>query len=150
VAIIPDGRTQANGSDDSTARLWDITNPQKPVVLEVLPGSSSAVESVAFSPDGRTLATGSGDDTAWLWDVSDLRHPAHMATLTGNGDIVRSVTFDRTGNAVITGSDDYTVRLWDTDPATATKDVCSLIVTPITAAEWAKYVPGITYRNPCT
>lgn len=53
-------------------------------------------------------------------------------------------------DTILTGSDDDTVRLWDTDPAMAKKDICSLIVTPITAAEWTKYVPGITYWNPCT
>jgi WD40 repeat protein len=150
VAISPDGHTLATGSEDATTRLWDITNPERPVSLAVLQGNSSAIMSVAFSPGRHTLATGSLDDTAWLWDTSDPRHPVHTATLTGNQNAVRAVTFTRTGNMLITGSDDYTVRLWDTDPVTAKKDICSLIVTPITASDWAKYVPGIPYRNPCS
>ena len=150
VAISSDGHTLATGSEDSTTRLWDITNPENPVRLAVLQGNSSDIMSVAFSHDGRTLATGSLDDTAWLWDISDPRHPVHTAILTGNQNAVRAVTFTHTGNMLITGSDDNTVRLWDTDTITAKRDICSLIITPITASEWAKYVPGIPYRNPCS
>ena len=68
VGFGPDGRWQATGGDDRTARLWDLADPAHPRVAAVFP-HTSAVLAVAVSPDGRLLATGTAGATAALWQV---------------------------------------------------------------------------------
>ena len=55
VAFSPDGRTLATGSDDKTARLWEVASGKE---IATLRGHEFRVYFVAFSPGGRTLATG--------------------------------------------------------------------------------------------
>ena len=65
----PDGLRVAIGSEDATARVWNLASGQ--VELE-LQGHTATVRSVAFSPNGRRLLTGSDDYTVKLWDVYRL------------------------------------------------------------------------------
>jgi WD40 repeat protein len=53
VALSPDARRLATGSDDNTARVWELSTGRQLLQLDH-PGS---VTSVAFSSDGRLLAT---------------------------------------------------------------------------------------------
>ena len=56
VAFSPDGQTALTGSDDNTARLWDVkTGQPRGAALK----HDGAVGAVAFSPDGQTALTGS-------------------------------------------------------------------------------------------
>src|SRR5450756_128800 len=57
-ALSPDGRTALTGSDDNTARLWDVASGRE---LRQLTGHTDPVYYVAFSPDGRTVLTASAD-----------------------------------------------------------------------------------------
>jgi WD40 repeat protein/energy-coupling factor transporter ATP-binding protein EcfA2 len=117
VALSSDGRVLATGSDDHTARLWDISNFHRPRPLGALTGHTNYVSSVAFSPGGRVLATGSDDHTARLWDISDPQHPTLLGSLTGHTDVVYSVAFSPNGRILATTSADRTARLWDvSDP----------------------------------
>ena len=66
VALTPDGKWALTGSQDHTARLWDLSNPGSSP--RVLSGHTGLIYSVALTPDGWAL-TGSNDNTARLWDL---------------------------------------------------------------------------------
>ncbi|MBV9012081.1 MAG: PD40 domain-containing protein [Pseudonocardiales bacterium] len=149
VAFSPDGHTLATASDDHTARLWDIRDPRQPAPLGTLTGHTNTVYSVAFSPDGRTLATASADDTARLWDIRNPRQPAPLGTLTGHTNSVWSVAFSPDGHTLPTASDDHTARLWETSLDNVVARICRITPT-ITRSEWDQYLPGLTYRPPCS
>jgi WD40 repeat protein len=52
------------GSDDKTARLWDLSAKDPAANPVVLRGHEGAVDAVAISPDNRWVTTGSDDKTA--------------------------------------------------------------------------------------
>ena len=56
------GKRVVTASDDTTARVWDLSGP-KPVAT-VLDGHTDSVWSAAFSPDGKRVVTASLDNTA--------------------------------------------------------------------------------------
>ena len=56
-----------SGSDDNTARLWNVVTG-KEVIKAIQLGSP--VWAVDFDEDGKTVATGSEDSTVQLWKVS--------------------------------------------------------------------------------
>jgi WD40 repeat protein len=107
VAISPDGRTLASGSNDKTIKLWNLQTQGE---IATLTGHSDWVSSVAISPDGRTLASGSDDKTIKLWN---LQTQGEIATLTGHSQAVRSVAISPDGRTLASGSDDKTIKLWN-------------------------------------
>jgi WD40 repeat protein len=108
VAYAQDGQTALTGSDDQTARLWDIVTSRE---IRRFEGHSEAVQSVAISVDGRAVLTGSSDATARLWNTAtsaEIRRFEHPAAVT-------SVAFSPDGEQVLTGSHDGKARLWNVE-----------------------------------
>ncbi|MGW3353710.1 nSTAND1 domain-containing NTPase [Nonomuraea rubra] len=113
LALSPDGRTAVVGSEDFTARLWDVSDPRHPVPLSDLPGHTAQVKSVVFSRSGRFVATGSIDTRVRLWDVTDPRRPRPLRPIETGGN-VRAVAFMPGDTLIATGGGDRPgVRLWN-------------------------------------
>ncbi len=108
VAFSPDGTQALTGSEDNTARLWNIRTGSQ---IMVFTGHQDWVNQVAFSPNGQFVLTASFDHTARLWN----RHTGHMVQcLHGHTKHVHSIAFSPDGTYIVTGSSDMTARLWDT------------------------------------
>ena len=108
----PDGTRLLTGSQDATARIWDVASGQTLYILQ----HPVFVSAAAFSWDGTRVVTGSrtgsspGAGVGYIWDASSGEK---LATLVGHGDTVTSVAFAPGDSAVATGSQDGTARIWD-------------------------------------
>jgi WD40 repeat protein len=107
VAFSPDERFVLTGSEDKTARLWDLASGAE---LRRFQGHSETVTSVAFSPDERFVLTGSEDRTARLWAAAT---GAELHRFVGHSGEITAVAFSPDERFVLTGSEDDTMRLWD-------------------------------------
>ncbi len=105
VAISPNGKTLASGSDDKTIKLWNLTTGQQ---LRTLKGHSASVRSVAISPDGETLASGSADNSIKLWSLATGQE---IRTLNRHLNSVWSVVISPDGETLVSGSRDNTIKL---------------------------------------
>jgi WD40 repeat protein/transcriptional regulator with XRE-family HTH domain len=119
VAYSPNGRLVATADDDSTVRLWNVSDPAHPRKVATLRGFGSYVFSVAFNRAGTMLAASSADKTVRLWNIADPVHPRQLGpALTGPANTVYSVAFDPAEPVLAAGSADRTVWLWNiADPA---------------------------------
>jgi hypothetical protein len=70
LAMSPDGRVLASGSEDRTVQLWSVPDGK---ALHTLTGHTRWVSCLAISPDGRVLASESGGRIVQLWSLEPLR-----------------------------------------------------------------------------
>ena len=115
VAFHPTAPLLATGSDDTTVKLWQLSDNSALTCVATLTGHDGQVYSVAFDPTGTLLATGSSDGTAKLWRLSAdgaTFVATCVATLGGHGGQVYSVAFHPTARLLATGSEDSTAKLW--------------------------------------
>jgi hypothetical protein len=108
VAFSIDGNLAITGSNDGTARIWNVQTGQQLGVYK----HGSAVSSVAISPDNNYALTSSvsEENAAYLWDISSQNK---VVEFKGHLDFLTSVAFSHDGTYVLTGSADNTARLWD-------------------------------------
>jgi WD40 repeat protein len=135
-AIAPDGKTILSGSNEKTARLWDVATGKE---IRQFVGHTASIWRVAFAPDGKTVLTASTDGTARLWDVAT---GAEMRRLQGHTDLVRAVAYAPDGKTVVTGSADHTARQWHVSTEDTVTYLCSRLLRDFSDEERKQY--GIT------
>ncbi|KAI9459860.1 hypothetical protein BJY52DRAFT_1364640 [Lactarius psammicola] len=131
IAISPDNKVLAAGSDDSTIVLYDMDG--RSTINQPLTGHTSvsifgiwvksqnfadlgiaqAIRSLTFSNDGQLLASGSDDSTVRLWEVQTGKKICDP--LYGHKSYVSSVRFSPDRKQLIVGGEDCTIRSFDMD-----------------------------------
>jgi RNA polymerase sigma factor (sigma-70 family) len=102
VAVSPDGKTLASGSEDKLIKLW---NPMTGEELGRFAGHTGVVESVCFTPDGKTLVSGGTDGMVRVWDLAAGKE---MRSFKGNGgSMVWCVAVSPDGKVLASGGNGY-------------------------------------------
>lgn len=126
------------GSEDSTARVWDMFGKEMRVLSKAtstekgattksqnqnedihLAGHTAAIRSVCIDyslPAAPRVLTGSDDDSVKIWNLqltNDNGTAKVHTTLYGHQAEVRSVSISKDGKCIVSGGDDKTIKLWD-------------------------------------
>lgn len=114
VALSPDAKTLAAGTEKGRIRLWDVARRERSATLQQRDADGAkevqGIGGVAFSPDGRMLAAAAGGGRVGLWDVKQRRQ---LATLEASRLPVDDVEFSPDSRLLATGGEDGEVKLWN-------------------------------------
>lgn len=69
----PSGQAFGTGSEDKTARLYDLRSDQQ-VAQYTPPNGNSGFTSCALSSSGRFIMCGSDDNSVHIWDTLKVQH----------------------------------------------------------------------------
>ncbi|KAJ1989664.1 U3 small nucleolar RNA-associated protein [Coemansia spiralis] len=107
ICISPGDNVFATGSQDKTAKIWDVATGK---LLGTLQGHRRGVWNITFSPVDRVVATTSGDRMVKLWSLSDF---TCLKTFEGHTNSVLCVEFLTKGTQLITTGSDGLIKLWN-------------------------------------
>ena len=119
VALSPDGRRLAIGTDKGGVELVDVSDPREPKLLGQRLAALGPLASVkvAFNPTGTLLAATSDDKNLMLWPVSENLANPPEGTLTFDDGQGAAPVFSPDGRLLAVGGTKGQVRLIDvTDP----------------------------------
>jgi WD40 repeat protein len=124
VVFSPDNHWLATGSDDTTVRLWDLTDKNLIAATTVLSSTGQRVQFCLFSPDSRWLIVGSGDSDfgnplspsrdgmIQLWDLKALPL-GNPVTLRDHNGLARAIAFSTDSHWLVSARNDNTAQLWN-------------------------------------
>ncbi|WP_318701963.1 MULTISPECIES: serine/threonine-protein kinase [unclassified Roseofilum] len=118
VAIHPNARVIASGSEDQTVRFWDGVTGEHEGTLR---RHALYVNAVAFSPNGQFLASGGDDRAIYVWDLQQGEWGAqlgesHVGDQRSYGDAINAIAWNPQGTLLASASKDRTVKVWQLDP----------------------------------
>ncbi|KAG8696888.1 U3 small nucleolar RNA-associated protein 13 [Ceratobasidium sp. 394] len=107
--VAPNGKFVATGSQDKTAKIFEVATGGDLAHVGTLKGHKRGVWTVRFSPVDRVIATGSGDRTVKLWSSDDW---ACLKTFEGHTNSILRVNFLSRGTQLLSAGSDGLVKLW--------------------------------------
>jgi WD40 repeat protein/ABC-type dipeptide/oligopeptide/nickel transport system ATPase component len=113
LALTADGHMLVTGSEDGTARIWDLTAANPKASVYALRGDAGGVSLLALSADGRTLVTGSENSTPRVWDLTAVDPNKTVRVLQGHERTISALALSGDGHVLVTSSVDRTIRVWD-------------------------------------
>ncbi|KAF8699864.1 WD40 repeat-like protein, partial [Rhizoctonia solani] len=119
--VAPNGRLVATGSQDKTAKVFEVGSSYDLTPTGTLKGHKRGVWSIKFSPIERVIATGSGDKTIKLWSLDDW---TCLKTFEGHTNSILRLSFLTHGTQLVSAGSDGLVKLWTvrTEECVATLD----------------------------
>jgi WD40 repeat protein len=114
LAISPNGRMLAVGSDNGSIQLVDLNYPDVAPVL--LKGHQGTVYDIAFSRDGQQLYSSGSDKSILLWELSTGTNTQFFKESTS----VRVISISSDGHFLAGGTDDGRLLLWEIKSAQMT------------------------------
>jgi eukaryotic-like serine/threonine-protein kinase len=105
VEVTPDGKRVITGSDDATARVWDLAAGTS----VVLAGHRGPIETMILSRDGALLATAGTDGDVWLWELAT----GTGKRLQGHRNTVRGLAFSPDGARLASAGEDGVLFVWN-------------------------------------
>jgi WD40 repeat protein len=110
--ISDDSAWLATGSEDATARIYNLRSTYPGSEQTVLKGHQAGIMSIVFSVKGGWVATGGQDNVVRVWKLSGSKNPPESVVLRGHIGWVSSLAADGSGECLASGSFDKTVRVW--------------------------------------
>uniref|UniRef100_A0A8C0PTS4 TNF receptor associated factor 7 n=1 Tax=Canis lupus familiaris TaxID=9615 RepID=A0A8C0PTS4_CANLF len=107
VAVAPNDKLLATGSQDRTAKLWALPHCQ---LLGIFSGHRRGLWCVQFSPMDQVLATASADGTIKLWALQDF---SCLKTFEGHDASVLKVVFVSRGTQLLSSGSLKAIKVWD-------------------------------------
>lgn len=107
LALSPDGRFLAGGSESGSVYLWDLENNNEEKSLYIKGGSP--VHAISFNRDGKILAIGDDEGDVILWDLQESKQ---IRRLTGHDAKVTDLEFSKDNTLLASTSFDGTARIW--------------------------------------
>lgn len=107
IKISPNDKFIATGSQDKTAKLWDVTTLQ---LIHVFRGHRRGIWTVQFSPVDQILLTTSADCTIRLWSLTDT---TCLKSLEGHESSVLKADFITEGMQIVSTGADGLIKSWN-------------------------------------
>jgi WD40 repeat protein len=135
IALRPDGRSLATGSDDRSIIVWDVGDHGRLIMADKLIGQGEKVTSLTWSDDGRWLASAGEDSHVILWDVKSGLEIGDPIQVVG----VPAVAFAPNRDRQLFVSLDGLAR-WDMRPDAWARIACTITGDrPFSAIEQERY-----------
>jgi WD40 repeat protein len=149
IIVTSDSQRAITVSEDSTARIWDVSATGTVTDSIVLRGHTGAIVSAVLSADNRWLVTDSKDGTARVWDLAASDPNQRSITLNGHEGGITAVLIRAANHTIITAGTDGTIRTWSLRAEDLIERACSVVGRNLQREEWAQYFPGEAYRQTC-
>ncbi|MFO0579667.1 MAG: protein kinase [Polyangia bacterium] len=127
----PDSRFVVTGSEDSTARVWDL---QTGALLRTFRQHVDAIYDMVFLADGDTLVSAGYDGAAYAWSISTGRLRYAMRQHTAG---IYSIALSRDKDRLVTGAGDGTAKVW----SARTGDLLASYRTPNDSIHQVRFSP---------